>query len=281
MDRKIILTTLAAALMGLIGVWLLLSLKPPAAPPGPPRLPWDVAQPTEGQVQVFGLTLGESRLSDLRALLGESGKLSLFIEPSGSMTVEAFFDDIILSQIRADWVVTLQVPEDALDAMFGRGTRISGLGAGTRKVTLAAEDVVRLAEAPLRRITYLPWKRLEARDITGNFGEPAEILDEESGISHWLYPHLGMDIARDPDGAVVIQYLNSDDFRAARARLPLANPPTGSESSAIPHSPAGSTTAPPARSASAPTSRSTATSPAGPTSAGSATGEAEAPLELR
>jgi hypothetical protein len=227
MDRKIILSILAAALMGFIGVWLLLSLKPPTAPSGPPRLPWDVTRSEAGQVEVFGLTLGESRLAELQGLLGEFGKLSLFVEPGGSMSVEAFFDDVILSQIRADWVVTLQVPAAELEAIYQRGTRISGLGNGARKVTLAPEDAARLAQAPLRRLTYLPWKRLEARDLAGNFGEPAEILSEETGILHWLYPEVGMDIARDPDGAVVIQYLNADDFLAARARLLAAKSTAG------------------------------------------------------
>jgi hypothetical protein len=219
MDRKILLGTLSAAVLGFIGIWLLLSLQPPAAPTGPARLPWDVSRSPAGQVRVFGLTLGESRLADLQGLLGASGKLSLFVEPGDSMTVEAFFDDIILSQIRADWVVTLDVPPTELAAMRDQGTRISGLGAGARKVTLAVEDAARLQQAPLRRLTYLPWKRLAARDIAGNFGEPAERIAEDRGVVHWLYPDLGLDIARDADGAVVIQYLNPTDFQTARARL--------------------------------------------------------------
>jgi hypothetical protein len=229
MDRKILASILATALAGVAVLWLLLSLQPPA--PGPPRLPWDVTRSNLGRTQVFGLTLGESRLADLRALLAEQGKLGLFVAADGEMTVEAFFDDVLLSGIRADWVASLQLSSARLDGIYHRGQRIAGLGEGARKVTLAPEDVARLDEAPLRRLTYLPWKRLTPRDIAGNFGEPARRVAEDSGVEHWLYPDRGMDIARDPKGAVVIQYLNPADFRLARARL-LASESTAGETKA-------------------------------------------------
>ncbi|WP_328983407.1 hypothetical protein [Thiorhodovibrio winogradskyi] len=219
MDRNIFLTTLAAAVMGILGLWLLLSLTPPVDPPGPPRLPWDVTRSPAGQTQVFGLTLGESRLADLRALLDNQGKLSLFLAADGEITLEAFFDDIILSGIRADWVASLQLPAGQRDALYQRGLRISSLGDGARKVTLASDDAASMTGTPLRGLTYLPWKRLEPRDIAGNFGQPAERFTEKSGVQHWLYAERGMDIARDPQGAVVIQYLNPADFQIARARL--------------------------------------------------------------
>jgi hypothetical protein len=222
MEHRILLSTLAAALLGIVGLWLLLSLQAPAEPPDPPYWPWEVSRSDAGQVEVFGLTLGQSRLAELRARLGETGTLSLFIEADGTMVIEAFFDDIRLSGLRADWVVTLDVAESDLADIYGRGLRISTLGHGGRKVTLAVEDSKRLAEAPLRRITYLPWPQLQARDLAGNFGLPREKLTEPGGIEHWLYPERGMDIARDPKGKVVIQYLNPPDFSAARARLERA-----------------------------------------------------------
>jgi hypothetical protein len=211
MDRKIVLTTLAAALFAFIGIWLLLSAFP--SQQSQLRLyPWDVERDAAGQTRVFDLVLGRSTLADLRALLGEEGKLSLFANPDGRYAVEAYFDDIILSNIRADWVVGLAVPQEQLQAMFNRGLRVSTLSSGARKVKLDPVDAERLAAAPIDTISYLPWKSLEPSDISGNFGEPAEQIGEPGGAVHWLYPELGMDIARDPDGGVVIQYLSPADF---------------------------------------------------------------------
>ena len=218
MDRKIILSVLAAALMAFIGIWLLLSIIPDERA-GLRLYPWDAARDAAGRTRVFDLTIGESRLADARALLDEEGKVNLFVNPDGSYAVEVYFDNIILSNIRADWIITLALDQDQLAAMYDRGLRVSTIGSGSRKVTMAPDDVETLADARIRSLTYLPWKSLEPRDIDGNFGPPAEQRTEESGVVHWLYPDRGMDIARDNDGGVVIQYLNPDDFERALAPL--------------------------------------------------------------
>ena len=224
MDRKIILTTLAAALMGFIGIMLLLSVLPDERA-GLKLYPWDVSRDTAGRVRVFDLTVGESTLADVRALLGEEGKINLFENPDGSHSVEVYFDDIVLSNLRADWLVTLDLPEERLTALYERGLRISKTGSGSHKVKLDPADVELLADTPIRILTYLPWKSLAPRDVAGNFGEPAEQRTEESGVVHWLYPERGMDIARDAKGGVVIQYLNPADFDRAVALLPAPTEP--------------------------------------------------------
>ena len=221
MDRKIILSVLAAALLGFLGIWLLLSLTPDQRA-GVRLYPWDVHRDQAGYTRVFGLTLAESTLADVRSLLGEDGKVNLFVNPDGSRTVEVFFDDILLSNIRADWILTLDLDQDQLAAMYERGLRVSKTGSGSQKVTLSTQDAAPLAQTPIRTLTYLPWKSLEPRDIQGNFGAPAEQRTEDSGVVHWLYPDKGLDIARDQDGGVVIQYLNATDF--ARAIEPLPKP---------------------------------------------------------
>lgn len=223
MDRKIIVSTLAAAAMLFIGIMLLLSILPDERA-GLRLYPWDVSRDGAGNTRVFDLSIGDSTLADARALLGEEGKINLFENPDGTRTVEVYFDNIFLSNLRADWILTLEVPEDELTAMYERGLRISKTSSGSRKVKLDPMDVERLAAAPIRILTYLPWKSLEPRDIAGRFGEPAEKRTEETGVVHWLYPVQGMDIARDTDGGVVIQYLNPADFDRAVEPLPAPSP---------------------------------------------------------
>jgi hypothetical protein len=208
MDRKILLSVLTGALLAFVGIWMLLSAFPDHA---------------AGRIGVFGLTLGDSTLADVRALLGEEGKLSLFAEPGadgdGDFSVEAYFDDILLSNLKADWVVRLAVPQPVLASMYDRGLRASKLASGSRKVKLDPADAAALAAAPIRSLTYLPWKSLRPEDIEGRFGEPARKITEGRGVAHWLYPDRGLDIARDRDGGVVIQYLNPEDFERALALL--------------------------------------------------------------
>jgi hypothetical protein len=226
MDRKIILSILAAAAFAFAGLWLLLSAIPDERA-GLRLYPWDVGRNDAGRVQVFGLTLGESTLAETRARLGDDGKLSLFAEADGRFAVEAYFENLFLSNLKADWVIPLAVDQPRLEAMYDRGLRASKLASGARRVKLDPGDAEALAAAPIRAITYLPWKNLRPEDISGRFGPPAESLTEPNGVVHRLYPEHGLDIARDPDGGVVIQYLNRDDFERARAALgtqPTAEP---------------------------------------------------------
>lgn len=232
MDRKIILTVLAAALFGFIGIMLLM---PSDVDESVVRLPWKVSHDSQGHTEVFGFTLGVTSLADVRTVFGEDGKVNLFAVPgeAGTYSVEAYFDQVYLNHLRADFVISLSVPQDKLAAMYERGLRISQLGSGAKKVTLAPEDTARLADAPIRAITYLPWKHLDADVIERRFGKPSRRVREESGVTHWLYPDKAMDIARDPKGGVVIQYVNLDMFGDLLKPLHAASTDTQGNSASL------------------------------------------------
>jgi len=224
MDRKIVLAVLAAAVLGTVGLMLLM---PPAVDESVPRLPWEVSRDPQGHTQVFGLALGVSTLRDVRKAFGEDGKINLFARPDRGdpYSIEAYFNQVYLDRLRADLVMTLEVPQDEAAGMYERGLRISQLESGAKKIDLAPADAARLAAAPIRAISYLPWKHLDADVIEHRFGQPSERVSEESGVTHWLYPAEGMDIARAPMGDVVIQYVNPADF--SRLIKPL-HPAAGS-----------------------------------------------------
>lgn len=218
MDLKMFVSVLGAAVLGFIGIFLLL---PEEVDDGVVRLPWQVSVDGQGRTQVFGFTLGETRLAEVRSVFGEEGKLSLFAQPGdGTFAVEAYFDQIYLNRLRADFVMTLAADQATLAPMFERGLRISQLGSGAKRVTLDPDDARRLADSPIRSITYLPWKSLDADIVERRFGPPVERASEEgTEVIHWLYPERGLDIGLDPRGGVVIQYVNPGDFAALVAPL--------------------------------------------------------------
>ncbi len=210
MDRKIILSVLAAALLGFLAIMLFPGQRPAE---GPPRLPWDVQIDDQGRAQVFGLTLGQSTLADLQALFREEGEINLFSPTPGKYTVESYFEQIYLSSLRADFVVTLEAPEATLAVMYDHGLRVSNLPSGTKRIKLDPTDIATLTQTPIRHITYLPMSRLDDELLEKRFGPPAErITEADTGVVHWIYPAKGMDLARDPKGKGVIQYVNPADL---------------------------------------------------------------------
>ncbi len=222
MDRPIILSLLTAALLGTLGFFLLM---PPDRDEGEPRLPWRVTRTPSGHLRVFGFTLGETTLAQVQAVFQEKGKLNLFarLDPSGqpeAYSAEAYFDRIYLNHLRGDFIFTLAVEEDRLASLYERGLRISQLSSGAKRVTLPPEDRAALADRPIASLTYLPWKSLTPDILQRRFGSPQEKrLEPKTRVIHWLYPQKGMDLAIDPRGGVVIQYLNPEAFEAVLAPL--------------------------------------------------------------
>ncbi|EGV33891.1 hypothetical protein ThidrDRAFT_0046 [Thiorhodococcus drewsii AZ1] len=219
MDRTIVLSILAAAALGFVGMLLIM---PDPVEDGIARLPWQVQQTADGHTQVFGFTLGETTLAEVRQTFGEDGEMSLFrtLGNPPNDSVEAYFEQVYLRRLRANFVVTLDVDAATLNAAFDRGLRISQLGSGGKKIKLDPVDAERMAERPIRSISYLPKARLDEALLEQRFGTPDERrVEPETGIVHWLYPARGVDLARDPEGHVVIQYVNPADFDRVAAPL--------------------------------------------------------------
>lgn len=224
MDRKIILGILSVTLIALA-----LSILLPGGRPvdKDPKLPWLILIDAEGYPSVFGITLGKSTLAEVRNRFQEQGEINLFVTPQQEHTVEAYFQRLYLSGIRADLVVTLDLEDAELTGIYDRGLRISQLESGAKKVTLSEPDLVALEQAKIEHITYIPATDLDEKRIADLFGEPTRRIAEASGIQHWLYPEKGLDIALNPEGKEIFQYVIPEMFE--RILAPLTPGPAADE----------------------------------------------------
>ncbi|MET0092841.1 MAG: hypothetical protein ABW120_04870 [Sedimenticola sp.] len=210
MDRKIVLGILS---LSLIALAIAILIPGGRAPDQNPRLPWQIEIDERGLPTVFGLTLSESTLADAQRDFEETGDLNLFATPADELSVEAYFERLYLNGIRASIILTLDVDENTLAAMYKRGARLKQLETGNRKISLAEEDFRSLSDARIHHITYIPAANLDADLIRGRFGEPARrIAVQETGAEHWLYPEKGLDIALSSEGKEVFQYVVPGEF---------------------------------------------------------------------
>ena len=226
MERKVFLIVLVGSLLFLLVALLI----PSRTPDKSPKLPWDVVVDSAGNSSVFGLQLGYSTMADARMLLNDIGETDMLISHDGSKTVETFFRSVILSGLKADFVMTLGLDPAVTEEIYQRGVQIGTLESGIKKVDLASKDVDLVAHAPIVHITYLPKTDLDEERIRPLFGDPEQIIEEpESGITHWLYPSIGLDIAIDPQRKEVFQYVNPADFHQIIEPLQQVVEQTGSE----------------------------------------------------
>jgi hypothetical protein len=144
----------------------------------------------------------------------------MFVSPEKEISVEGYFNRLILSGLKADFVMPLALDQKTKEEMYQRGARISQLGDGTKKVSLSSADMDIVATAAIQQITYLPSAKLDAKLIEKLFGKPETIIQvKKSTVEHWLYPEIGLDIMLDPDGKEVFQYVMPSRFDEVKEPL--------------------------------------------------------------
>lgn len=215
MDKKIALSVLGFALLAIAILFVI----PTGKSIQKELLPWKVTRLPNGSSKVLGITLGQSTMDDAKKFFQYDWEVSMFISPEKEISIEGYFNRLIISGLKADLVLPLSVDKKTLEEMYLRGTRISQLGDGTKRVSLSSADIFTVANATIDRITYLPSANLDAELIKKLFGEPTSIITEKSGIEHWLYPEIGLDIALNPDGKEVFQYVMPSTFDEVMAPL--------------------------------------------------------------
>lgn len=215
MDKKIILGVIA-----LIAVSLSIALMlPDNTVNDGDTLPWHIVHPTPGTTHVLGVTLGQSTLDDAELKFKEPAKVSMFKSVDSKLAVEAFFEEVNLNGLKAKIVVTLEVPSFELPGIFNRGARMNSTPSGKR-ITLSTDDLLRVRQAPIASLTYLPNVRLDESVLIKRFGNPAQrVRETRSGTIHWLYPQHGLDIALGGNEKPLLQYLSPTDFELLSAPL--------------------------------------------------------------
>jgi len=216
MGRHIFLSVLGFSLLAVvIGIFVL-----PGKESHDIRLPWQINITPEGGLQVLGVELGRSTLGEAELAFSEPAEVSLFEQEDGRRVVEAYFDSVDISGIRARIIVVMGLTEEQLETMYEGGVRVANMGGGRRKVTLADDDLLRLKQLPIESMTYIPRANLDEELVLGRFGEPAERIAEAEGETvHWLYPEQGLDIAVNPEASEVLQYIRPMHFERIRAPL--------------------------------------------------------------
>lgn len=214
--KNIFLTVLGASMLALVlGVSLstMKSAKHKSASQIKTGFPWQIEILPSGNSQVFGLTIGQSTLSEAEQSFKEAAEITLFVSKKSAPVIEAYFSQVKIAGLKSKMVMSIELPRQQIEVMLNRGARIATLESGTREVTLSSEDAQSVRQLPINSITYLPSIHLDDELIEKRFGLPSEKLaDPVSDAVHWLYPAKGLDIALSAENKEVIQYVNPAKF---------------------------------------------------------------------
>lgn len=218
MDKKIISSVIALVAASLLIILML----PDESANIRDTLPWNISHPTPDSTRVFGVTLGQNTLADAETAFKERAEISLFKPVDARMVVEAFIEEVNFNGLKAKMVMTVAIPPEELQGMFGRGLRMNSTPSGKR-ITLTPDDLERVRKAPITSLTYMPAVRLDETVIAKRFGAPTQrVRESQTGVVHWLYPQHGLDVALGGHEKPLLQYVPPGDFELLRAPL-MAN----------------------------------------------------------
>lgn len=218
MGRHIFLSVLVVTALILALAIFLPSGREPASVRG--ESPWNVKVDSEGYSQVFGISVGRSTVRQAAERIREPAEVSMFMAADGKRAVEVYFDRVAIGEFYAKVVLGVALDEETMKGMFERGVRISSLGGSVRKVELHPDDLAHVNDAVIASLTYIPSANLDEEVIRKRFGEPARRLKErDSGLVHWLYPAIGLDLAVNEEGKEVLLYVKPADFSRVTAPL--------------------------------------------------------------
>ncbi len=218
--------TVLSILAGSAALMLLLMLAAPApdrTAPATQGLPWQIDIQADGSSRVFGLTPGRSTLEEARTRFLLEPQVAVVAARDEAGSLEAYFETVSAGFVTGKMVLTLDVPQETIEAMRGRAAKTEYMESTTRKLTLSAEDRQRADRTAIRSIAFIPSAHLDEATILQRFGAPAERLRGGEHVEHFLYPAKGLDVVLDAKGKELLQYVAPRDF--ARLREPLAAPP--------------------------------------------------------
>ncbi len=189
-------------------------------PPEHPFLPWEVEVNGQGQVSVFGVTLGESTLLDFKRRYNQKADLAIFAQPGEPLSMEAFFGRMNVGPLTAKVILVAEVDPETLERWAGDSRIADPTPSGARKLSMSEEALVEAQDKPIRSISYAPSADYEEGLITRRFGEPTdkrplprgERDEDEPPAMLWLYPEKGLAITVEPDGDELFQYINPEHF---------------------------------------------------------------------
>ena len=188
------------------------------------HLPWQIGTLPNGGSTVFGLKLSPdtaiaSTLAEAQGRWPADFQIAVVAAPGEDGNVEAYVDSARAGFIVGKLVFGADVSKALVQQFRERAAKVEFMDSTTRKYHLSPADLAMALKARVAVIAFVPQAHLDAETLHARFGEPAERINSNEHLTHWLYPNKGLSIALDSQGKELLQYVAPIEF--ARLREPL------------------------------------------------------------
>lgn len=176
-------------------------------------LPWQIEIQPDGSTQVFGLHLGTSRLVDAYNILGNDMELAVIAATEEVGMLEMYYGHYKAGLLSGKLVLQTHASEQNIQRWRDNAVRSEYMASGlAKKYILSENDLTQALEEVITGLTFIPAVNLDEAVILARFGEPDKRI-QLAGVSHYLYPAKGLDIALHENAKEVLQYIAPDAFQ--------------------------------------------------------------------
>jgi len=182
-------------------------------------LPWQQEVLANGDLKVFGLTLGQSILQEARVKVAKPASVGLFRNPDGRFVLEVYFENVVLSGLRVGLICEVEATQEQLKAFAERNVNRDPTPSGAVKFELTEDDLRTIVNWKIRSLNYLPTVNFDEELLLSRFGLPDEKVPLKEDTAYWLYPKQGLAITVDGDGKELMQYVRPADFGRIREEI--------------------------------------------------------------
>ena len=176
-------------------------------------LPWQIEILHDGSTEVFGLHIGSSRLSDAIEILGSDMDLAIIAATGESGNLEMYYGHYKAGQLSGKLILQTHASEQDIKRWSDNSPRFEYMATGlAKKHILLDDDLPQVLDEIIISLTFIPAVNLDEEVILARFGEPDERIYLE-GVTHYLYPAKGLDIALHAGSKEVLQFVSPDAFQ--------------------------------------------------------------------
>ncbi len=182
---------------------------------------WHTVVDANGNLNVLGVTLGVSTLTEAERALHSLSEQALFVDVKDGVhmgdSVEAFFPT---SPDRAKLVLELEASNELIARIKAKANEATVFPSGNAKLDIPPEYTREVKALVVRSLTYIPSIALTVEMIEQNFGHASERIVDINGNQHLLYPSLGLDaVVPAAGGKPMLQFVNPKEFDRLRSLI--------------------------------------------------------------
>lgn len=183
------------------------------------NLPWQIKVDDAHETRVFGVSVGESTLSEMGQVFGKIPELAIFQKNTGVRELEAYFSRLRIGMLQANIVAVLDIDGESLSAYADFERVGKPMPSGQRKYVLSLSGLKAAGDLIVWKLAYIPVVDYTDVQLLKFFGQPEQKTTLSANSQYWHYPEKALLIAYNTEGKEIFHYTSKQHYKRLMEQL--------------------------------------------------------------